>query len=163
MQDTIHLEINIQQQTLKLFSGEKLVREYSISTAKNGPGEKMNSECTPRGEHIISEKIGNGAVKNTVFVSRQPTGELYSPELRKKHPDRDWIITRILWLGGMEPGCNQGGDVDSHDRFIYIHGSPDDVDMGSPGSRGCIRMRNDDVIELFDQVEEGTKVRITEK
>lgn len=159
----MHIVINIQQQSLKLFSGESLIKEYPVSTAKNGSGERMDSECTPRGTHIISEKIGNEALKNTVFVSRQSTGELYTPKLRKEHPDRDWILTRILWLGGTEPGYNQGGDVDSHERYIYIHGSPDDVEMGKPGSRGCVRMRNEDVIELFDQVEEGTEVRIIEK
>lgn len=156
----MHIVINICQQNLKLYSGTRLIKEYSVSTAKNGPGEKMDSECTPRGNHVISEKIGDGAACNTVFVSRQPTGEVYSPELRKKYPDRDWIITRILWLSGTEPGCNQGGGVDSHDRYIYIHGAPDDVEMGKPGSRGCVRMRNKDMIELFDQVDAGTKVRI---
>ena len=163
MKNEMHIVINIQQQSLKLFSGESLIKEYPVSTAKNGSGERMDSECTPRGTHIISEKIGNEALKNTVFVSRQSTGELYTPKLRKEHPDRDWILTRILWLGGTEPGYNQGGDVDSHERYIYIHGSPDDVEMGKPGSRGCVRMRNEDVIELFDQVEEGTEVRIIEK
>ncbi len=162
MKNNLHIEININEQTLKLFDGNKLVKQYSVSTAKNGTGELLDSECTPRGTHIISEKIGAGYVPDTVFVSREPTGELYTPDLRKQFPDRDWILTRILWLSGTETGCNQGGDVDSHDRYIYIHGSPDDVEMGKPGSRGCIRMRNADVMELFDRVEEGTPVFIAE-
>ena len=159
----MHIEINIEKQILKLFSDDELIKTYPVSTAKNGPGEKLDSECTPRGEHVIADKIGADAEKNTVFVSRQATGELYTPELRKSFPDRDWILTRIMWLSGKEPGCNQGGDIDSHDRYIYIHGSPDDVEMGKPGSRGCVRMRNEDVIDLFDKVEEGTQVLILEK
>ena len=101
----------------------------------------MDSECTPRGNHIIADKIGNNAKVNTVFVGRKPTGEIYTPKLHKQFPDRDWILTRILWLRGTEPGCNLGGKVDSYDRYIYIHGSPDTVEMGKPGSRGCIRMK----------------------
>ena len=163
MKKNYHIEINIGEQRLRLCNGKKVVKEYSVSTAKNGPGEIMNSECTPRGEHIIAEKIGAGSLPNTVFVERRPTGALYSPELRKQFPDRDWILTRIMWLKGEEPGCNQGADVDSYDRFIYIHGSPDDVKMGKPGSRGCIRMRNKDVIELFDRVDTGTSVVVLEK
>ena len=163
MKNNYHVEINIDEQRLRLFDGDNLLKEYLVSTARNGVGELMDSECTPRGSHVISEKIGAGYAPDTVFVSRESTGELYTPDLRTQFPDRDWILTRILWLSGTEPGCNQGGNVDSHDRYIYIHGSPDDVKMGKPGSRGCIRMRNEDVMELFDQVEEGTLVHILEK
>lgn len=139
-----------------------MVRVYPVSTAKNGPGEQQDSECTPRGQHIIAEKIGTGCPVGTVFVSRQPTGEIYSPQLKEKEPERDWILTRILWLRGEESGFNHGAGVDSYNRYIYIHGSPDDVVMGTPGSRGCIRMRNRDVIELFDLVDAGTPVNISE-
>jgi len=163
MKKNYHIEININEQKLRLCNGKKIEKEYPVSTAKNGAGELIDSECTPRGEHIIAEKIGADCLPNTVFVERLPTGEIYSPELRKHFPDRDWILTRILWLKGEEPGCNQGGDVDSHERFIYIHGSPDDVQMGKPGSRGCIRMCNRDVIELFDKVIAGTRVVVFEK
>jgi len=163
MQNKLYIEVNIYEQTLRLFNGDNLVRQYPVSTARNGPGELMDSECTPRGAHIVSEKIGEGYEQNTVFVSRKATGELYTPELYTQFPGRDWILTRILWLSGTEPGCNQGSNVDSHDRFIYIHGSPDEVEMGKPGSRGCIRMRNKDVIELFEQVTDGTPVHISEK
>jgi len=158
----IHIEISITDQTLKLKQGERVVHEYPVSTAANGPGERMHSNCTPRGEHVISEKIGDGEPVNSVFVARKPTGEIYTPQLRQQYPERDWILTRILWLSGCEPGRNQGGDVDSHDRYIYIHGAPDDVAMGTPGSAGCIRMRNRDVMVLFDQVEVMTRVIIEE-
>ncbi len=162
MGNNTRIEISIGEQTLTLFNGPDTVKTWPISTAKNGPGEYMDSECTPRGRHVIAEKIGEMFAPNTVLVGRQPTGEIYHPDLRRQHSDRDWILTRILWLKGMEPGINQGGDRDSYHRFIYIHGCPDDVDIGTPGSRGCIRMHNADVIELFDQVEEGTEVLILE-
>ena len=158
-----HIEVNISTQTLTLFAGDDVIKQYTISTAKNGPGEQMDSECTPRGKHLIREKIGAGCVANTVFVGREPTGELYHPELREQFPDRDWILTRILWLSGCEAGKNKGGNVDSYDRYIYIHGGPDDLAMGVPGSRGCVRMRNDDMIELFDLVETETGVNIIEE
>ena len=158
-----HIEINISKQTLRLSEGNDLIKQYTISTAKNGPGEQMDSECTPRGKHLIREKIGAGCEANTIFVGREPTGELYHPELREQFPDRDWILTRILWLSGCEAGKNKGGNVDSYDRYIYIHGGPDDLAMGVPGSRGCVRMRNTDVIELFDLVETETGVNIVEE
>lgn len=158
----MHIQVSISEQRLTLFDGNTELKQYAISTAKNGPGEQMDSECTPRGEHIISEKIGAGCEVNSVFVGRLPTGEIYEPALRELHPERDWILTRILWLSGTEEEKNKGGNVDSHDRYIYIHGTPDDVEMGKPGSRGCIRMRNEDVIELFDLVDTGTGVAIYE-
>lgn len=158
-----HIEVNISKQILSLFEGTDVIKQYTISTAKNGPGEQMDSECTPRGQHLIREKIGAGFEANTVFVGRQATGELYHPELREQFPDRDWILTRILWLSGCEAGRNKGGNVDSYDRYIYIHGGPDDVAMGIPGSRGCVRMRNQDMIELFDLVEIETDVNIVEE
>jgi L,D-transpeptidase-like protein len=157
----MHIDISIKSQMLTLFDNDKQLKKYSISTAKNGPGELMDSECTPCGKHIISEKIGDGAAVNSVFVGRVATGEIYESALRELHPERDWILTRILWLSGTEDGKNKGGKVDSHDRYIYIHGSPDDVDMGQPGSRGCVRMRNSEMIELFDLVEVGTEVVIS--
>ncbi|MBL1141687.1 MAG: L,D-transpeptidase [Proteobacteria bacterium] len=160
----MNIQISIKEQTLTLFDEDKQLKQYSISTARNGPGELMDSECTPCGKHIIAEKIGEGAAVNSVFVGRETTGEIYDPALRKLHPKRDWILTRILWLSGTEEGKNkgqkEGNNVDSYDRYIYIHGSPDDVDMGQPGSRGCVRMRNDEMIELFKIVEVGTEVVI---
>ena len=159
----MHIKILISKQQLLLFDGENIVRKYSVSTAKNGVGERVDSECTPLGEHTIAEKIGHKAKKNSVFVGRAETNELYDPKMRDLYPDRDWILTRILWLSGTEEGKNKGNDVDSYDRYIYIHGSPEDIKMGKPGSKGCVRMRNSDVIELFDLVRVGTTVTIAEK
>lgn len=162
MNEPLHLEIHLRSQQLYLKRGRRVLASYPVSTARNGAGEIIDSECTPRGEHVIAEKIGAGAPPNTVFVERQPTGEIYTPELRARFPQRDWILTRILWLAGAEPGKNQGGDVDTYRRCIYIHGAPDEVAMGVPGSRGCIRMRGADVVDLFDRVEVGTRVVIRE-
>lgn len=156
------IEISIRDQRLVLLRDGAAPVSFPVSTAKNGPGERMNSFCTPRGAHVIAEKIGAGAAPGTVFVGRLPTGEIFAPELRAAHPDRDWILTRILWLAGTEPGRNQGGDVDSRDRYIYIHGSPPDVPMGQPGSAGCVRMTSADVTWLFDHVDVGTPVLIRE-
>ena len=131
-----------------------------MSTSKNGPGERNGSFCTPRGRHIVRAKIGAGQPPNTVFVRRRPTGELWSPALHARYPGRDWILTRILWLSGCEPGFNRLGEVDTMRRYIYIHGSPDSAEMGIPGSIGCVRMRNADIVELFDLVPAGTPVEI---
>lgn len=156
------IEISLRQQKLLLKSGKDVVEVFEVSTALNGPGEKIDSECTPRGRHIIAEKIGDNCLSDTVFVGRQATGEICTPALQRKFPDRDWILSRILRLRGMEQGVNQGGDVDTYQRMIYIHGAPDTVQMGLPGSHGCIRMRNTDVIRLFDRVDEGMEVVIRE-
>ena len=137
-------------------------KTYRVSTAKNGPGEKNGSFCTPRGKHIVRAKIGAGQPPNTVFVRRRPTGEIWSPDLHAKYPGRDWMLTRLLWLSGKEPGFNRLGEVDTMRRYIYIHGSPDTAEMGKPGSIGCIRMRNADVIELFERVAPYTPVEIRE-
>ena len=158
---TKRIEISLDEQKLWLKNDDQILHEFSVSTAKNGAGEMMGSECTPRGEHEIVELIGANEPVNTVFVGRKVTGEIYSPELKKTNPDRDWILTRILRLSGCEPGRNKGGQCDSHDRLIYIHGTPDDVEMGKPGSHGCVRMRNEDLIDLFDQVSVGTKIKIS--
>ena len=135
-------------------------KTYSVSTAKNGPGEKNGSFCTPRGSHIVRAKIGAGQPAGTVFVRRRPTGEVWTPELDAKYPGRDWILTRILWLSGCQPGFNRLGEVDTMRRYIYIHGSPDTAEMGKPGSIGCVRMRNRDVAELFELVAPYTPVEI---
>lgn len=155
------INININTQTLDIIDNEGYVeRRYPISSAANGVGELNGSYCTPRGKHIVRAKIGAGQPENTVFVRRRPTGEIFTPELGAQFPERDWILTRILWLSGCEPGFNRMGEVDTMRRFIYIHGSPDGVSMGVPGSHGCIRMRNADIIDLFDRVAPGTPVQI---
>lgn len=154
------IEVYIDKQILNVLENGTVIKSYSISTAKNGPGEKINSEMTPRGKHIIRAKIGSGCPANTVFKERRPTGETYRLELRKMYPNRDWILTRIFWLSGLEKGRNRLGEVDTMRRYIYIHGSPDDVQMGTPGSRGCIRMRNHDIIELFENIPVNTLITI---
>jgi lipoprotein-anchoring transpeptidase ErfK/SrfK len=157
------ININIVSQELDLIGdNSSLIKRYAISTSKNGVGEANGSYCTPRGRHIIRAKIGGGEAINTVFVERRPTGEIYSAELAKRFPGRDWILTRILWLSGCEPGHNRLGKVDTMRRAIYIHGSPDSATMGKPGSHGCVRMRNVDIVELFDLVPVRTPVEINE-
>jgi len=154
------IEIDLPSQQLRLFERGSLLKSYSVSTAKKGGGEKNGSLCTPRGRHIVRAKIGAGQPLNAVFVRRRPTGEVWTPEMGEKYPGRDWILTRILWLSGCEPGRNRLGDVDTMRRYIYIHGSPDAAEMGKPGSIGCIRMRNRDIVELFDLVPPYTPVEI---
>ncbi len=155
------IHIDGARQELELLDGERVLKRYSVSTAKNGFGEKNGSFCTPRGRHIVRAKIGKGQPLNTVFVRRRPTGELWSPELHGRYPGRDWILTRILWLSGCERGKNRLGEVDTMRRYIYIHGSHDMAEMGKPGSIGCVRMRSEDIVELFDLVPPYTPVEIS--
>tara|TARA_R110002167_G_scaffold17777_14_gene67568 strand:- start:86 stop:580 length:495 start_codon:yes stop_codon:yes gene_type:complete len=154
------VQIDIAQQQLSLTEGDTLLATFSISSALKGLGEQRNSGCTPRGLHRIRAKIGAGCAVNTVFVGRRPSGEIYTPELARCYPDRDWILSRILWLSGCEPGFNRLGDCDSMQRFIYIHGTPDTEPMGVARSHGCIRMRNEALIWLFERVQPGTPVQI---
>lgn len=154
--------VDIAAQQLQLISNDEVVRSYPISTALNGSGEQNGSGCTPRGVHRIRLCIGADCPQNTVFVARRPTGEIYSQELAATAPDRDWILTRILWLTGTESGFNRGGDRDTLRRYIYIHGCPDSEPMGVPRSHGCIRMRNADIIDLFPLVQAGMPVVIEE-
>lgn len=159
----MQIEISIADQTLTVTNDhDEPLAQYPISTALKGLGEQKDSYCTPRGEHIIRAKIGADAPDNSVFVGRRPTGEIWTPELGKQQPDRDWILTRILWLSGCEVGINRLGNVDSMQRYIYIHGTADTEPMGTPHSHGCIRMRNKDVTQLFDMVPVGIKVYILE-
>jgi lipoprotein-anchoring transpeptidase ErfK/SrfK len=154
--------IDIGSQTLELAEKRRALRRYSVSTARNGAGELQGSGRTPRGRHRVRIRIGAGSPAGAVFVGRRPTGEIYDADLARRQPERDWILTRILWLTGLELGRNRGGAVDTLRRFIYVHGCPDTEPMGVPRSHGCIRMRNDDLIELFDLVEAGTPVEILE-
>ena len=155
------IDITISSQELVFYYEiKKTVSSYRISTARNGAGEQFDSNCTPRGRHIVRAKIGAGCPQNTVFVGRRPSGEIYSPELKEKFPQRDWILTRILWLSGCEVGFNRLGNVDTMRRYIYIHSTPDSVPMGIPASHGCILMRGADIIELFERVPVGTLVNI---
>lgn len=156
------IRIDLKLQNLELVRDEEVVFRASISSARNGPGEEKDSEKTPRGWHVIRAKIGKDQKLDTVFVGRRPTGEIFSEQLRSVNPERDWILTRILWLSGMEPGFNRLGDVDTMRRYIYIHGCPDSDPVGQPGSHGCIKMRNADIIKLFDLVNVGEQVLIIE-
>jgi hypothetical protein len=163
VQLVMHIEISISHQTLTLFDNFGGVKaKYSISTAANGVGCEKNSGCTPTGQHIIRAKIGENAEMNAVFVGRRQTGEICTPELMTKSPERDWILTRILWLSGKEIGKNRLGNFDTMQRYIYIHGTPDSTELGKTGSHGCVRMRNSEMIALFDAVEIGTSVLISE-
>ena len=156
------ITVNIARQTLVFDGDDNVTHVYAISTAKNGPGEIKNSECTPRGSHYIRAMIGAACEENTIFIGRRPTGEIYMPGMRQTFPDRDWILTRIMWLCGREPGKNRLGNVDTMQRYVYIHGCPDEDEMGVPSSHGCIKMKNADVIELFNKVSIGTQVLINE-
>jgi lipoprotein-anchoring transpeptidase ErfK/SrfK len=157
-----YIEIDVATQRLRLCEreGGRVLWDIAVATAKNGVGERYGSYQTPRGLHVVRAKIGAGAARGTVFVGRRPTGEIYSPALRRLHPQRDWVLTRILWLSGLVVGENRLGEVDTMRRYIYIHGAPDEDPMGIPSSHGCIKMRNDEVMELFDRVPPGTRVRV---
>ncbi len=154
------IRVSIRQQALTLWQGETRLARWPVSTALKGTGSASGSNKTPMGQHRIRACIGAGEPCGTVFVGRRPTGEIYSDELAARYPKRDWILTRILWLCGEEKGVNRGGDVDSQRRYIYIHGTPDTEPMGVPLSHGCVRMRNQDVIDLFERVGPGTRVII---
>ncbi|WP_455208535.1 L,D-transpeptidase family protein [Kaarinaea lacus] len=152
--------VSIADQRLQLRDNGKIAIDVMVATAANGPGELSGSECTPRGKHIVRAKIGGGCPIYSVFVGRRPTDEVYSEKLRRAHPERDWILTRILWLSGQEVGKNRLGNVDTMRRYIYIHGAPDEEVYGQPNSHGCVRMKNADVIRLYDAIDVGISVLI---
>lgn len=157
------LRISVARQALELYADDSaLLKTYPVSTALAGAGEQSGSYQTPRGRHLIRAKIGAGAPENAIFVGRRPTGEIWTPEFAAQYPGRDWVLTRILWLSGCEPGRNRLGACDTMRRYIYIHGTADTAPMGEPASHGCIRMRNTDIIDLFDRVPVYTPVEICE-
>ncbi|TFG87331.1 MAG: L,D-transpeptidase [Chromatiales bacterium] len=156
----VELAVSLTRQILEVRRAGRVERTFLVSTSRFGPGEQHGSLCTPRGRHVIRAKIGQGLPAGTVFRARRPTGEIFSPELLQAEPQRDWILSRILWLSGLEPGRNRLKSVDSMSRYIYIHGTPDHEPMGVPFSHGCIRMRNAEVCLLFDMVEPGTLVNL---
>jgi lipoprotein-anchoring transpeptidase ErfK/SrfK len=158
--ESLGLRVSLTEQALTLLRGERPWRRFAVSTSRHGAGEAEGSHQTPRGRHIVRAKIGAGAPLDTVFRGRRPTGEIYSAALARAFPERDWILTRILWLSGTEVGRNRLGNVDTMRRYIYIHGTPDTEALGVPGSIGCIRMANRDIVELFDLVPVGTIVDI---
>lgn len=157
-----YLHIDLAAQRLRLRDHDRVRADYPVSTALNGAGERLGSEQTPRGWHRIRARIGSGCPSGSVFVGRRPTGEIYSEALARSQPQRDWILTRILWLCGCEPGRNRLGDVDTMRRYIYIHGCPDSEPMGVPASHGCVRMRNADIEALYELVPAGLPVLIEE-
>jgi len=163
--NSLFIEVDLRLQQLYLWEfhpdGDMLIRQYSVSCATNGAGSQNGSYCTPLGRHRIAEKIGAGVPLYSAFKARELTGEIWTPELDAANPGRDWILSRILWLEGLEPGKNQGGTVDTHNRYIYIHGTHEEHKIGTPASHGCIRMKNEEVDELFNLVEVGTEVRIS--
>ncbi len=154
------IHIDIAAQRLTRWERGRPLDSYPIASARRGVGERMGSERTPRGWHYVRARIGDGCPVNTVFVGRRPTGEIYTPELGRVQPDRDWILSRILWLCGLERGRNRGGAVDTQRRYIYIHGCPDEHPMGLPSSHGCIKMRNAHLLELYPWATPGTRVLI---
>ncbi|MES9939099.1 MAG: L,D-transpeptidase [Candidatus Thiodiazotropha sp. 6PLUC2] len=158
----LQLRIELSGQKLICHEADFVAASYPVSTGLNGAGECFGSGCTPRGLHRVRIKIGEGCPVNSVFVGRRPTGEIYSNELAEYQPDRDWVLTRIIWLSGLESGINRGGEVDTLRRYIYIHGTPDSEPMSVARSHGCIRMRNQDLIQLFDLVENGMLVEIVD-
>ena len=162
MTPTPRILVHLDSQMLELLDGDRVLARYPVSTGSNGAGEERDSGCTPRGRHRVRLRIGEGCPANTVFVGRRPTGEIYSAGLAVAEPDRDWILTRILWLTGTESGRNRGGRVDTLRRYIYIHGCPDSAPLGAPLSHGCIRMRNADVVALFERVQAGAVVDVVE-
>jgi lipoprotein-anchoring transpeptidase ErfK/SrfK len=157
----IEIDLGRQEMALRNAAGETF-RRYPVSTSKHGAGERNGSFCTPRGAHVIRARIGAGQPLNCVFVRRRPTGEIWTPELHERFPGRDWILTRILWLSGREPGRNRWGEVDTMRRYIYIHGTHAFAELGKPGSIGCVRMANRDIVELFETALPGTAVDIHE-
>ena len=157
----MHITVHIATQQMVLHLDDGSTIEYLVSTASKGTGQQEGSWQTPLGKHQIRAKIGGDYPMNAVFDSRRFSGEVYSPELTEKYPGRkDWILTRILWLSGLEPGFNRLGNVDTMRRYVYIHGSPDTAVMGEPGSRGCIRMHGQDIMDLYDRIESGIRIDI---
>lgn len=162
MPDLDFLHISLADQRLYGFAQGELRVRLAVSTARNGAGERNGSSCTPRGLHQVRAKIGAGLPQGAVLSSRRWTGEVWSEALHARFPGRDWILSRILWLSGCEPGFNRLGQVDTFRRYIYLHGTPDTEPMGVPLSHGCIRMRNSDLVPLFDRIQVHCRVRIDE-
>lgn len=157
------IAVNISEQTLSLLDEDKnSLRVYPVSTSKFGVGNQNGSEKTPLGLHRIKDKIGGAMPVNEVFINRMPQGNLQECIERGEDLPDDVITSRILWLEGMQPGVNQGGYVDTYQRYIYIHGTSEEDKIGTPASIGCIRMLNKDIVELYRQVESGCEVEIVE-
>ncbi|MDD4980796.1 MAG: L,D-transpeptidase [Candidatus Omnitrophica bacterium] len=151
----MQISVRISKRKLNVFFGKELIKSYSISTSKYGIGNKVGSNKTPLGLHQIVSKIGKNALSGTIFKRRRNTGKI-----ARSRNGGDFITTRILRLAGLEKGINKGKGIDSFERGIYIHGTPEENLIGRPASHGCIRMKNRDIIELFDLVKRSTIVKI---
>jgi L,D-transpeptidase YbiS len=158
----MRLEIDLRQQRLYLVDHGRRVADYRISTGANGAGEINGSGMTPRGRHVVRAKIGAGLPSAAVLSGRRWTGEIWTPQLHARHPGRDWILSRVLWLSGLERGRNRLGCVDTFRRYIYLHGTPYVDALGTPASKGCVRMSNEDIIELYERIGAGTEVDLNE-
>lgn len=154
----VWLEIDTDAQHLRVWQGRLPGATYPVSTGIAGTGQEQGSGCTPLGWHYVRALIGDGMPAGTVFRGRRPTGEVCHEALRLAHPQRDWILTRILWLCGLETGHNRGGGVDSQRRYIYLHGTPPDQPMGEARSHGCIRLRDRDLLAVSTLAPPGTPV-----
>ena len=152
--------VDISEQRLYLYNNDNLVQSFPVSTSKYGEGQIENSFKTPLGLHEIKEKIGDKAPNKTIFTARENTNKRAEIQINPNDTEDDFVTSRILWLDGLENGINRGVGVDSYSRYIYIHGTHEEGLIGQKASHGCIRMFNNDVIELFDMVSEGTKVQI---
>lgn len=156
------MAVRISTATLQFFRRGELVKSYVASTSKRPPSNVKHSLGTPRGLHEIAERIGAGQPPGMVFKSRAPTGRHFS-EMLEREPDIENLITsRILWLRGLEPGVNRGGEVDTYGRYVYIHGTNHDERIGEPLSAGCVLMRNLDIVELYEEVRTGDLVWIAD-
>ena len=160
---TILINISIKQQALTLIDDGSVIKYFKVSTSLKGIGQIKNSLQTPIGRHYIRAKIGKDQPILTIFEGRRPTGQIWSNSHSNSEPNHDWILSRILWLSGKELGFNRLGNFDTMQRYIYIHGTADENKLGKPLSHGCIRMSNNDVIELFDLIHVGTIVNINEE
>lgn len=156
--DAPWLEIDLSRQRLVMWRGKEVMGEHPVSSGRAGAGQREGSGQTPLGWHYVRAAIGDGLPRGTVFRGRRPTGEIFDATLATAHPERDWILTRILWLCGLERGVNRGGDHDSQRRYIYLHGTPPGEPMGVAASHGCIRLRDDALLEVFSLAVPGTPV-----
>lgn len=158
----LRIEVSVARQELALRGADGRRRAWPVSTSRHGCGQRLDSHQTPLGRHCVRAKIGDGLPAGSVLVGRRPTGEVKAAADLAPGEERDWITSRILWLSGLEPGFNRLGAVDSMQRYIYIHGTPHEAQLGRPGSIGCVRMGDEAVIELYRLVPAGTLVEIRE-
>ena len=154
------LFVSVKEQKMYHIVENTIVKEYLVSTAKKGVGNQKNSDMTPHGLHYIKEKYGSKTPQNGRMIGRVFYGQIAKIYYDTTSSKTDDITSRILWLSGMEKDINKGGNVDSYNRYIYIHGTSEEGKIGTPASHGCVRMLNNDIIELYAKIKNGTKVLI---